>query len=75
MTAVASEATGKAATGQHDPAMDLIEDQRDRHETWMIYGEGHKFPRIVALVWVVAMVSLGAYLFLYAVPDFAKWGK
>lgn len=74
MSAVASEATSKVAA-EPEPALDLIEDQGDRRETKMIYGEGHKFPRIVAFVWVVALVSLGAYLFLYAVPDFAKWGN
>jgi hypothetical protein len=61
-----------------EPASDaddreLVESDTDDRETPLPFGPG-KMPWWVAAVWVVAMVSLVAYLIVYFYPDLVKWG-
>jgi hypothetical protein len=53
----------------------LVECASDARETAMVYGEGSRFPRWLMAVWLVAMMSLVAYMVIYALPDLRLWGR
>ena len=78
MSAAASEAVMEKAA---DPAAaDELSapgpmTESDHFETQLEYEPGAKLPILVVLVWVCALVGLGAYSMTYFVPDLALWGK
>jgi hypothetical protein len=74
MSAVASKATGAApAAAPAEPRE--IEDAGDRSESLIEYDPTSKVPIVVALVWVCAVVGLGAYAIMWLFPELALWGK
>ena len=69
MSAVASEEPKGEAPGPQ------IESQEDRVETVLEYEPHVKVPLAVALVWVCALIGLGAYTVVHLFPDLALWGR
>jgi len=76
MSAVASkgEATAAPAPTEEQPGP-LVESQGDRFETLMEYDLKAKLPLPVALVWVCAIIGLGAYAVTLYFPELARWGN
>lgn len=50
-----------------------IESQRDRFETVLEYEPDTKLPVPVVLVWICALIGLGAYCVTLYFPDLALW--
>ena len=83
MSAVASEATGPKDAGAAPPPEQKLEQQpgpqieseQDRFETLIEYEPSSKLPAPVVLVWLCALIGLGAYLVSFYLPDLALWGK
>ncbi len=71
MSAVASEAKQAAAQAAEPPE---IESQDDSHESRIEYDPTSKVPLPVALVWICALVGLGAYTIVWLLPELQLWG-
>jgi len=65
-------AEAKAAPAEAPGAQ--VESQQDRFETLLEYTPNAKLPAAVVLVWVCALVGLGAYTVTWYFPDLALWG-
>jgi hypothetical protein len=74
MSAVASKAT-VAAPAAAPAEVPEIEDAGDRKESLIQYDPTSKVPIVVVLVWVCALVGLGAYTITWLLPELALWGK
>jgi hypothetical protein len=79
MSGAVNEAKGEAAAAAAPEAEEQpgaqIESQGDRFETQLEYDPKGRLPLPVALVWVCAIVGLGAYAVTLYFPDLALWGK
>jgi hypothetical protein len=51
----------------------LVESASDSAETLMTYDPNAHVPIVVIAVWACAMLALGAYAFVYFVPDLKQW--
>jgi hypothetical protein len=69
MSAVASDAKPAQEPGPQ------VESDGDRFETLIEYEPSAKVPKTVMLVWLCAVVGLGAYLVNLYLPELALWGK
>jgi hypothetical protein len=49
--------------------------ESDTHETRLEYDPTGKLPMPVVLVWICALVGLGAYAVVLYLPDLALWAK
>jgi hypothetical protein len=52
-----------------------IEDASDRKESIIAYDPTSRVPIVVVLVWVCALVGLGAYTITWLLPELALRGK
>ncbi len=55
--------------------MPEIEDASDRKESIIAYDPTSRVPIVVVLVWVCALVGLGAYTITWLLPELALRGK
>ena len=80
MSGAASEAT-KAAQGDAAAIAELeglppmVESETDEHETRLLYDPSSRLPIPVVLVWICAVLGLGAYMITLYLPDLALWQK
>lgn len=72
MSAAASETKDVVAGPAEAPPE--LESSTDRRETRLEYDPSAKVPLPVALVWICALVGLGAYAVTWFLPDLARWG-
>jgi hypothetical protein len=70
MTAAESETNDDGGAG----TVPQVESQTDRHETLIEYDHTAKVPLPVALVWICALIGLGAYTIVWLLPELALWG-
>jgi hypothetical protein len=70
MSAAASDAKAEAG-GLGAPE---LESQTDRAETRLEYDPTSKVPIPVVMVWICALVGLGAYTVTWLLPDLQTWG-
>jgi len=60
-----------SASDPHEPP-DIVEAERDDHETRMTFGPG-KVPIYVVLAWAGLLVAYFIYMVAYALPDLKTW--
>lgn len=75
MSAVASEAEAVVDSPPEQQPGPMIESDDDRFETQLEYGKDAKLPIPVVLVWLCAVIGLGAYMVNLYVPELALWMK
>lgn len=80
MSAEASEAVSRDGSEEKVEAAPAeapgpqVESEHDRFETLITYSPNAKLPVAVALIWVCALIGLGAYSARFYFPDLALWG-
>ncbi len=72
MSAAASD-EGRAVGREGEAAE--IESQTDRHETRLEYDPTSRVPIPVVIVWICALIGLGAYTVIWLLPELSLWGR